>query len=254
MITVIIIDDEPPARMIIRKMLGDHNEFAIVAECENGPEAIAAIEQLRPDLIFLDVQMPEVDGFEVLKSVDSDKMPLVIFVTAYDKYAVRAFEVHALDYLLKPFDRERFEQTLDRARDQPRESNRTELSERILRLLASNSSRPQYLERLIIKSDGRIFFVKTDEIEWIEAEGNYVSLNLKKTKYLFREAISSLEKQLDPKKFQRIHRSSIVNLDSIKELHPWFRGDLKIILRDGTELRMSHRYRANFEKHFGGSL
>lgn len=254
MIKVVIVDDEPLARTIVRKMLDDYKDFTVVGEGENGPEAIMAIQTRRPDLVFLDVQMPEVDGFAVLKALAPDELPLIIFVTAYDQYAVRAFEVYALDYLLKPFDRERFEQALERVRTHILNSQRSQFNERLLDLLTHHEPRAPHLERLIIKSEGRVFFLKTDEIEWIEAQGNYVALHVKKVRHLFRESISSLEKQLDPARFQRIHRSAIVNLDFVKELYAWFRGDYRVILRDGTELRLSHRYRGNFDRHFGGSL
>jgi two-component system LytT family response regulator len=253
-IRALIVDDEHLARAMIRRMLDSEADFEIVGECENGAQAIAAIRQSAPDLVFLDVQMPGGDGFAVLEALDADRLPIIIFVTAYDKYAVKAFEVRALDYLLKPFDRERFEAALERAREHVHSGRRDDLSARLLDLLAETGARGGYLERLIIKTEGRIFFLKTEEIEWIEAEGNYVSLHVKKQKYLFREAISNLERQLDPRRFQRIQRSTIINLDFIRELHPWSRGDYKVILRDGTELKLSHRYKRNLDRHLGGTL
>jgi two-component system, LytTR family, response regulator len=252
-IRALIVDDEPPGRMLVRKMLHDAPEVEIVGECENGYEAIEAVKSRCPDLMFLDVQMPEVDGFAVLEALEPDELPHVIFVTAYDKYALRAFEVHALDYLLKPFDRERFKEALERARRQIF-SEGTSLNRQLLALLAENKSQQQHLERLIIKTEGRVFFLKTDEVEWIEAQGNYVALHVRKKKYLFRESISSLVTRLDPRRFQRIGRSAIVNIDYIRELQPWFRGDYKVILQDGSELKLSHRYRENLHKHLGGTL
>jgi two-component system, LytTR family, response regulator len=254
MLRVLIVDDEPLARRMVRRMLHDHHEVEIVGECESGLEAIASIRATRPDLVFLDVQMPELDGFAVIEALKSDSLPHIIFVTAYDQYAVRAFEVHALDYLLKPFDAERFAQALSRAIRQINGEKSGDLSERVLALLAENKEPSRYVERLIIKTDGRVFFLKTDEIEWIEAEGNYVALHVGKKRYLFREAISSLEKELDPRKFQRIQRSAIVNIDCIRELQPWFRGDYRVVLQDGTELKLSHRYKENLDKYLGGSL
>lgn len=239
---------------MVRKMLQEHPHVKIVGECENGLEAIQAIHTSLPDIVFLDIQMPEIDGFAVLEACKDAPLPLVIFVTAYDHYAVRAFQVCALDYLLKPFDRERFEQALARACEQLRRGQTGDLTERIQTLLERNRERVPYVERLIVKDGGRVFFLRTDEIEWIEAEGNYVSLHAGKKKYLFREAISSLETQLDPRKFQRIQRSTIVNIDCVRELQPWFRGDYKVILHDGTELKLSHRYRDNLDRHFGGRL
>ena len=251
-IKALIVDDEPLARSMTRRMLDGHSNIELVGECESGEEAGAAIRILKPDLVFLDVQMPGLDGFAVIESLASERLPQIVFITAYDQYAVRAFDVHALDYLLKPFDRERFEQALRRAVRQIETEKGGEAHERILSMLAGRE--PRYLERFIIKTEGRVFFLKADEIEWIEAEGNYVLLHTDGKGHLFREAISSLEAKLDPRKFQRVGRSAIVNLDSIRELQPWFRGDYKIILHDGTELKLSHRFRDNLNKYLGGSL
>jgi two-component system, LytTR family, response regulator len=253
-IRVVIVDDEPPGRMLVRKMLLRSSEFEIVGECENGYEAISRIREARPDLVFLDVQMPEVDGFGVIEALKTERLPHIIFVTAYDQYAVRAFDVHALDYLLKPFDQERFAEALERAKRQMLGDDSGDVNNRILALLAEGRAPAAHLDRLIIKTEGRVFFLKTDEVEWIEAEGNYVALHAGKNKYLFREAISTLAERLDPRKFQRIQRSTIVNIECIRELQPWFRGDYKVVLRDGTELKLSHRYRDNLTRFLGGSL
>lgn len=251
----LIVDDEPLARSIVRRMIESHQDIEVAAECENGPEAIEHIESESPDLVFLDVQMPEVDGFQVISSLEPEKLPYFIFVTAYDQYAVKAFEVHALDYLLKPFDQERFDAALDRARKQILSENSGSFNEKLLALVAESAGRShEYLTRFIIKSGGRVFFLKTDEIDWIEAEGNYVALHVGKQRHLFRSAIGALEPQLDPKEFRRIHRSTLVNIDRIKELQPWFRGDYRVVLRDGTQLRLSHRFRQNLDKDFGGTL
>jgi two-component system LytT family response regulator len=250
----LIVDDEPLARKMVRVMLRGHTGIEVIGECENGLEAITAILTDNPDIVFLDVQMPEIDGFEVLEGCKSEHLPLIIFVTAYDQYAVRAFEINALDYLLKPYDQERFEQALERACQQVHSGRSGHFNERILALLEQTQARASYLERLIIKTEGRIFFLRTEEIEWIEAEGNYVSLHVGKKRYFFREAISSLETHLDPRKFQRIQRSAIVNIDYINELQPWSRGDYRVILRDGTQLKLSHRYRENLDKQLGGTL
>jgi two-component system LytT family response regulator len=251
-IKTLIVDDEPLARSMARRMLDSHANIELAGECESGEEAVAMIRTLKPDLVFLDVQMPGLDGFAVIEALASERLPQIIFITAYDQYAVRAFDVHALDYLLKPFDRERFEQALGRAVRQIESEQSGKLNDRILSMLAERE--PRYLERFIIKTEGRVFFLKADEIEWIEAEGNYVTLHAGGKGHLFREAISSLEARLDPRKFQRIGRSAIVNLDSVRELQPWFRGDYKIILHDGTELKLSHRFRDNLNKYLGGSL
>jgi two-component system LytT family response regulator len=253
-IRTMIVDDEPLGRTVIREMLRGDGEIEIIGEYASGHEAIDAILRERPNLVFLDVQMPEVDGFDVLAAVESQQMPMVIFVTAYDQHAVRAFEVHAVDYLLKPFDRERFEKALQRAKAHLRHARRSEVNDRILALLEEQKARTKYLERLVIKTSGRVFFLKTDEIDWIEAEGNYVCLHVRKESYLLRETISSLETQLDPQKFPRIHRSQIVNIDRIRELRPWSHGEYHVLLHDGTELTLSRSYRERLHALLGKSL
>jgi two-component system LytT family response regulator len=253
-IRVLLVDDEPLAREMIREMLKDDSEAEVAAECVNGREAIEAIQEHSPDLIFLDVQMPEIGGFEVLEALKSVHMPHVIFVTAYDQYAVRAFEVHALDYLLKPFDRERFDSAWRRAKAHILSTRNGEMDQRILAILEELKAGSKYLERLVIKSGGRVFFLDTDDIDWIEAEGNYVSVHTGKKSHLLRETISSLEAQLDPKKFLRIHRSSIVKIDRIKELQPWFHGEYRVILMDGTQLTLSRNYRENLQEALGRFL
>src|SRR5215210_1669372 len=237
-IRVLLVDDEPLARDMIREMLVDDPEVEIVGECVNGREAVEAIQEHNPDLIFLDVQMPEIGGFDVLETLKSVHVPHVIFVTAYDQYAVRAFEVHALDYLLKPFDRERFDSAWRRAKSHILSTRNGEMDQRILAILEELKAGSKYLERLVIKSGGRVFFLDTDDIDWIEAEGNYVSVHTGKKSHLLRETISSLEAQLDPKKFLRIHRSSIIKIDRIKELQPWFHGEYRVLLMDGTQLTL----------------
>lgn len=253
-IRVLLVDDEPLAREMIREMLVDDPEVEIVGECVNGREAVESIQEHNPDLIFLDVQMPEIGGFEVLEALKSVKVPHVIFVTAYDQYAVRAFEVHALDYLLKPFDRERFESAWRRAKSHILAARNGEVDQRILAILEELKAGPKYLERLVIKSGGRVFFLDTDDIDWIEAEGNYVSVHTGKKSHLLRETISSLESQLDPKQFLRIHRSSIVKIDRIKELQPWFHGEYRVLLQDGTQLTLSRNYRENLQEALGRFL
>ncbi len=253
LIRVLLVDDEPLARDMLREMLGGDSQAAIVGESGNGLEALEAIRAHSPDLLFLDVQMPEVGGFEVLASLGKEEIPYVIFVTAYDQYAVRAFEVQAVDYLLKPFDQERFDVSWQRAKAQimrDRNGGRG-MDQRILALLEELKAGNKYLERLVIKTGGRIYFLETGEIEWIEAEGNYVSVHSANKSHLLRETISSLESQLDPKKFVRIHRSSIVRLDFIKELQPWFHGEYRIILQDGTQLTLSRNHRDKLQEALG---
>jgi two-component system LytT family response regulator len=247
------VDDESLARERIREMLEADAEIEIIGDCANGEEAILAIPELKPDLIFLDVEMPGIDGFEVLQSIDPSQMPAVIFVTAYDQYAVRAFEIYALDYLLKPFDRERFQRAVNHAKEQLLKTADA-MSERILNALEQIKTRPVHLERLVIKMNGHVFFVKVDEIDWLEAEGNYVRLHAGKESYLLRDTISALESQLDPKQFLRVHRSAIVNIDRIQELQPWFHGEYRIILREGVQLTLSRSYREKLQELLGRSV
>jgi two-component system LytT family response regulator len=251
MIRVLLVDDELLAREMLREMLQSDPQVAIVGESVNGREALEAIQAHRPDLLFLDVQMPELGGFELLASLGTAQLPHVIFVTAYDQYAVRAFEVHALDYLLKPFDQERFDASWQRAKAQIERERAGGADQRILSLLEELKAGSKYLERLVIKANGRIYFLETSEIDWIEAEGNYVSVHTAKKSHLLRETISGLESQLDPKKFVRVHRSSIVRLDSIRELHPWFHGEYRIILHDGTQLTLSRNHRDRLQEALG---
>lgn len=250
-IRVLLVDDETLAREMVREMLRDDPDVEIVGECVNGREAVATIRRTQPDLIFLDVQMPEVGGFEVLEALERSLIPNVIFITAYDQYAVRAFEVHALDYLLKPFDRERFTTSWERAKAHILRERNGGVDQRILALLQELKAGTRYLERLVIKSGGRIYFLETSEIDWIEAEGNYVSVHTGKKAHLLRETISSLESQLDPKKFVRIHRSSIVRIDRIQELQPWFHGEYRVILNSGTQLTLSRKYREKLQEALG---
>lgn len=229
-------------------------QIEIVDECRDGREAVKAINNLSPDLIFLDIQMPELDGFDVLERVGPDHIQAIIFVTAFDQYALKAFDVHALDYLLKPFDDERFAHALRRAKAQieAREINR--LSKRLLALLEeretqrqSSSRQQNYLTRLMIKVSGRVVLLKVDEIDFIEADGNYAKLHVGRNTHLLREKMHDLEGQLDPAKFVRIHRSAIVNLDRIKEMHPHFNGDYVVVLQNGKQLRLSRSRRENLE-------
>ena len=195
--------------------------------------------------------MPGIDGFGVLEALPPERIPTIIFVTAYDQYAVRAFEVFALDYLLKPFDQERFDKALARVKHQLSIQRTDALNERILNALEEIKTRPVHLERLVIKMNGHVFFIKAEEIDWLEAEGNYVRLHAGKESYLLRDTISALESQLDPKKFIRVHRSAIVNIDRITELQPWFHGDYVVILRDGRQLTLSRGYRQKLQELFG---
>ena len=253
-IRVLIADDEPLARRRLRRMLARDAEDELVGDCANGREAVTGIRELKPDLLFLDVQMPALDGFAVLEAAGAEAMPLVIFVTAFDQYALRAFEVYALDYLLKPFDRQRFDKALNRAKARLLTDRTSDVGQQALALLEELKARSSHLERLVVKAGGRAFFLKTEEIDWIEAEGKYVRLHVGKESYLLREAIGSMETQLDPKRFPRIHRSTIVNIERVRELQPWFHNEYRVILRDGTELMLSRSCRKRLGELLGSAL
>jgi two-component system LytT family response regulator len=248
---VLIVDDEPLARERVRRHLRDEPGVEIVGEAGNGREAVAVIEEKTPDLVFLDVQMPEMNGFDVLKALEENQIPAIVFTTAYDKYAIQAFEFHALDYLLKPFSRERFRRAVRHAREQLENSRQSgSIDERLVSLL-ENLKAKKYLERIVVKTSGRVFFIKTEEIDWIEAAGNYLKLHVGRDAHLIRETMQSIEAKLDPEKFFRIHRSTLVQIDRIKELHPLFGGDYAVILRNGTELNLSRNYRERLPELFG---
>jgi len=198
--------------------------------------------------------MPEIDGFDVLASIPLSKIPFVIFVTAYDQYALKAFEVSAVDYLVKPFDRRRFEKALQRAKARLASERDIDLNQQTLALLEELKAKASHVERLVIKSGGRAFFLKTEEIDWVEAEGKYVRLHVGKESYLLREAMGSMEAQLDPKKFPRIHRSTIVNIERVRELQPWFHNEYRVILLDGTELMLSRSCRKRLGELLGSAL
>jgi len=251
---VLIADDEPLARERLRTLLGAEEWVEVVGECQNGNEAVDSIAKLQPDLVFLDVQMPGATGFDVIDAVGPDRMPLVVFVTAFDKYALRAFDVHALDYLLKPFDRERFGQALGRARQQLERRSGGDLERRLLELVQDLKGTSHRLERFVIKAGGRVFFVRSDEIDWIEAAGNYVKLHVASDAHLFRETMNALEAQLNPDIFYRIHRSHIVNIERVKELQPWFNGEYVVFLKNGTRLTLSRGYREKLQERIGRTL
>lgn len=240
-IRAVIADDETLARKFIRRMLKDEPDVEIVGECANGKEAVSMIRSEKPDLIFLDVQMPEKDGFAVLQSIP--ELPEIIFTTAYEQYAIRAFELHALDYLLKPFDQARFRDAIRHAKERLRSTPDKDVRRQINALLQSVEKEPQYLDRLVIKSGGRISFLSTDEINWIEADDKYVLLHTGRINPMVRQTLNAMEAQLDPKKFKRIHRSAIVNVARIKELQPMFNGEHSVLLEDGTKLTLTRSYK-----------
>lgn len=242
-VRTLIVDDEPLARERLKSLLKGDPDVEITGECANGQQAIENIRNESPDLVFLDVQMPEANGFEVLENLDLGRMPIVVFVTAYDQYAVRAFEVNALDYLLKPYDRDRFEKALGRAKSEVALRRTTQASQKLLSLLAGMESKKPQVDRLLIRSAGKVFFLRVDDIDWVESSGNYVKLHVGNEAHLLRKTMSEMEHKLNGEKFARIHRSTIVNLDHIKELQPWFNGEYVVFLRNGTRLTASRGYR-----------
>ena len=239
----IVIDDEPLARDRLLKLLRAEPDIEVVGEARNGREGVELIRQLKPALAFLDVQMPELDGFGALAELGVEERPAVIFVTAFDKFALKAFEVHAVDYLLKPFDKERFQTALKRALDQLARAQPETMHEQLSALL--NELRPATppSDRLAVKGDGRVVFVKVADIDWVEAADNYVSLHVGKDTHLLRETMTNIEQRLPRETFIRISRSTIVNMERIKELQPLFHGEYAVILRDGTRLTLSRSHR-----------
>jgi len=247
-IRTLIVDDEPLARERLAGLLAAEPDIEIVGQCRDGEEAVKAILEHTPDLVFLDIQMPQMNGFEVIEAVGAEKMPLVIFVTAHDQHALRAFQVRALDYLLKPFDRDRFRDALERARKQVERDDSGEIGRRLLALVKDLRRDQPRTDRLVVKSGGRLFFLRADEIDWVEAAGNYVRLHVGSTSYLLRETMNAIEGRLDPEKFFRIHRCRIVNMERIQELQPWLNGEYAVLLRTGTRLTLSRGYREKLQE------
>ena len=245
-IRTLIVDDEPLARERIRTLLEEEPDIELIGECDNGATAVETIVEKQPELLFLDVQMPELDGFGVLDQIKDSHMPAVVFVTAHDTFALQAFEVHAIDYLLKPFDRERFKKALDRAMQSVKRRQTDDLSHRLSALLAEVKPEAR-IDRLAIKSAGRVIFLRLDEIDWIEAADNYVNLHVGNDSHLHRETMTAMEERLKGGKFMRISRSTIVNVDRIKELQPLFHGEYSVILRNGTRLTLSRGYREKLD-------
>ncbi len=237
---ILIADDERPARNKLRSHLKNESEIETIAEAQNGLEAVDIIRNDAPHLVFLDIQMPGMTGFEVIEAIGPDVMPATVFVTAYDEFALKAFEVEAVDYLLKPFDDDRFRQAFQRAR--ARIESRTWDRDRLLRLLDGVHPGPSYLDRIVVREGGRLFFVPAKELLRLTAQENYVELHTVSGSHLVRETLNHLETRLDPKKFARIHRSEIVNLDGIKELQSWSHGDYMVVMKDGSRARLSRRF------------
>jgi len=253
-IKVLVVDDEPLARERLTTLLSQEADVELITPAPDGEEAITTIHDDSPDLVFLDVQMPQMNGFDVIEAVGSDKMPLVIFVTAYDQHALKAFQVRALDYLLKPFDRERFTDALQRARKQLEREETGDLGRRLLALVKDLRRDQPRSDRLVVKSGGRLFFLRADEIDWVEAAGNYVRLHVGPASHLLRETMNAIEGRLDPEKFFRIHRSRIVNMERIQELQPWLNGEYAVLLRTGTRLTLSRGYREKLQDRLGKAI
>jgi two-component system, LytTR family, response regulator len=247
-IRALIVDDELLARKFIRRMLKHEPDWELVGEAGDGNEAVDAIRTHKPDLVFLDVQMPEMDGFAVLEKIGIGQLPDIIFTTAYESYAIRAFELHALDYLLKPFDQQRFRDAIRHAKERLHSRQHEDGRRQIGALLERIKSKQPYVERLIIKADGRITFLNTHEIDWIEADDKYVHLHTAKGARMVRQTLTAMETQLDPARFVRIHRSAMVNIERIKELQPLFNGEYSLLMEDKTKLTLSRTYK---DKLFG---
>ncbi len=279
-VRVLIVDDEGLSRQRIRRLVQAEPDAEVIGECANGVEAVAAIRAQQPDVVCLDVQMPELDGFGVLQEIAGEAQPKVLFVTAYDEHALRAFEVHAVDYVLKPVDADRFRTAFDRARRAHQAASAADRLGELLdtvRLVSDGGVRAgdarvasgepqgmaampsngtpssQFASRVLVKHDGRMFFVKVADIDWIEADRNYVRLHVGTTAHTIRERISHIEETLDPRMFARIHRSTIVNLNRVREMQQWFSGDYVVILENGARLRLSRHYRDRVERQVGAA-
>lgn len=265
-IRALIVDDESLAREALLVMLGEDPEMEVVAECRNGKEAVTVIREQSPDVVFLDIQMPELDGFQVVEEVGAARMPVTVFVTAYDKHALRAFEAHALDYLLKPFDHDRFDTALQRAKTFVRQQKLGEISESLFALLrdmnlktgkshsetddieSGKATHKGAVDRVAIKSGGRIYFLKTKEIDWVEGAGDYLTLHSGSQTHLIRETMGNFHARLDPQKFLRIHRSTIVNIERIKDIRPLYKGEYVVTLTSGIGLKASRGYRHELQQ------
>ena len=251
---VLVADDEAPARQRIVDLLRRDSRVATILEASDGLSAVELIQNRRPDLVFLDVQMPELTGLEVIAEVGAERMPLTVFVTAYDEHAIRAFEANALDYLLKPFSDQRFEATMARVSIRMDERSVREFGQRILRMVSAAPARDLPLDRLVVKSRGSTRFVRVTDIDWIEAAGVYANLHIGGKALLYRAALNQLAERLDPVRFVRVHLSAIVNIESILRLEPISHGEFEVILKDGSRSRISRTYRSQLEKRLGQSL
>jgi two-component system LytT family response regulator len=253
-IRVLIVDDEAPARQRLADLLRNDAQVAVILEAADGISAVDAIQNQRLDLVFLDVQMPELNGLGVIDAVGAGQMPLTIFVTAYDQHAIRAFEANALDYLLKPFSDERFEAALSRAKARLRERSDCELGKRVVKMLSSAPQTQRPWDRLVVKSGGSTRFIRVAEIDWIEAAGVYVNLHIEGLQLLYRASLQELSERLDPRRFVRVHRSAIVNIESILQLEPISHGEFDVVLKNGARTRVSRNFRVQLENRLGQPL
>lgn len=249
-LSALIVDDELLARKALLRLLKQQRDVSVIGQCGDGESAVEAIRQMRPELVFLDIQMPEMDGFQVVEAIGVEQMPVTVFVTAFDQYAIRAFDANAVDYLLKPFTSDRLFRALARARERCLGRQDKEAAQRLFSLLDSRLQ-SNYAQRLPVAGGGRILFISVTDIEWIEAEGNYAKLHVARHVYDVRETLQTLMEKLDPREFVRIHRSTIVNVRRIREVQPWFRGGHIVLLQSGEELRMSRYQRVAVERLLG---
>jgi len=254
-IRVLVADDELPARQRLIDLLQRDQQIASIAEAADGETAVEMIQNQHPDVLFLDVQMPELDGLGVIDAVGAAQMPLTVFVTAYDQHAIRAFEANALDYLLKPFSDERFESTMTRVKSRLDERSLKEFGQRVMKMVSSAPASPERrLDRLVVKSGGTTRFIRVIDIDWIEAAGVYVTLHVGGKELLYRAALNDLAEKLDPRRFVRVHRSALINIESVLQLEPISHGEFEAVLRDGSRTRVSRTYRGQLEKRLGQPL
>ncbi|TNE70670.1 response regulator transcription factor [bacterium] len=241
--TCLIVDDEPLARKRISSLLEQDSSVTVIGVCANGLEALKVIETQTPDILFVDIQMPEMSGFQLIETVGPNKIPATIFVTAYDEFALKAFEVHAMDYVLKPFENERFFNTLERAKQIIINQKTDDLQEKVVRILEDLNAKKNYVKRIMVKNSDKVFFIEANEIDYLESSGNYVKIHSLGKHQLVRDTLTNMLSNLDPEQFFRVHRSTVVNIDKVKELQPWFHGDYLVVMKDGTKLNMSRNYK-----------
>jgi two-component system LytT family response regulator len=254
-IAVLVADDELPARQRLMDLLRRDDQVASVSEAADGQTAVEMIQRQNPDLIFLDVQMPELDGLSVIDAIGAAQMPLTVFVTAYDQHAIRAFEANALDYLLKPFSDERFEATMARAKARLDERSMREFGHRVMKMVSAAPASPERrLDRLVVKAGGTTRFIRVIDIDWIEAAGVYVTLHVGGKELLYRAALNDLADKLDPRRFVRVHRSALINIESVLQLEPISHGEFEAVLKNGSRTRVSRTYRVQLEKRLGQPL